>query len=435
MVEIPASLAAPAGADRARLVVPRLPGRAHLRTLPNGLTVCLLESRQAPLVTTALWYRAGTRDEPPGQGGIAHFLEHMMFKGSAAYGPGEVDRRTQALGGSNNAFTSHDATAYHFSFAADRWHEALLIEADRMRGLRLDPAEVTSERQVIVEEIGMYRDDPWDALELEVLGRLFGGHPYGLPVLGTPEELQGIGAVELGAFHAGYYRPDNAVLVVGGDVDERAFAAVEEAFAAIPAGSAARREQIRAVPPPGCVRLERRQGEVARLLLAFLAPPAPHPDHPALRLLVAALAGGRAARLHRRLVDERQLCLAVSTDLHDTQAPGALLVGLELLPGVEPQIAEQALLAELEEVRRGPLPEEELERARQILVADWVFGHERVHQQALTAGFALALFDLGHPVRQLERMAACDAARVREVAARYLDPARGAVLGWSLQEE
>ncbi len=434
MAETPSSLAAPVGAAPVPLQVPRLPGIPHVRTLGNGLTVCVLESRQAPLVTTALWYRVGTRDEAPGHGGVAHFLEHMMFKGSAAYGPGEVDRRTQALGGSNNAFTSHDATAYHFSFAADRWHEALRIEADRMRGLRLDPPEVASERQVIVEEIAMYRDDPWDALELEVLARLFGGHPYGLPVLGTPEELRTVGADELRAFHAAYYRPDNAVLVVGGDVDESVFADVERELGAIPAGGAARREQPRSTPPVGCVRLERRQGEVPRLLLAFPAPPAPHPDHPALRLLVAALAGGRAARLHRRLVDERELCLAVTTDLHDTQAPGALLVGLELLPGIEPRLAEEALLAELDEVRAAPLPQEEIERARQILFADWVFGHERVHQQALTAGFALALFDLGHPRRQLERVAACDAARVREVAARYLDPARGAVLGWSLQE-
>ena len=108
-----------------------LPGNIHLERLDNGLTVCLLTNRQAPVVTSALFYRAGTRDEPAGHGGVAHFLEHMMFKGSAHYGPGEIDRRTQALGGSNNAFTSHDLTAYYFNFAADRWAEALAIEVDR----------------------------------------------------------------------------------------------------------------------------------------------------------------------------------------------------------------------------------------------------------------------------------------------------------------
>ena len=126
-----------------------LPGCRRLSRLGNGLTVCLLENRQAPVVTTALAYRAGTRDETPGHGGTAHFLEHMMFKGSARFGPGEIDRRTQALGGSNNAFTSHDSTTYYFSFAADRWTEALAIEADRMASLTLDPRQVASERQVI----------------------------------------------------------------------------------------------------------------------------------------------------------------------------------------------------------------------------------------------------------------------------------------------
>src|SRR5207244_7983610 len=122
---------------------------------------------QAPLVASVLYYRVGTRDEPAGRGGVAHFLEHMMFKGSARFGPGEIDRRTQALGGINNAFTSHDSTAYYFNFAADRWTEALTIEADRMAGLTLNPDEVASERQVILEEIAMYASEPWDALELE----------------------------------------------------------------------------------------------------------------------------------------------------------------------------------------------------------------------------------------------------------------------------
>jgi zinc protease len=172
--------AAPAPATPAIAALPGgscIPGRRQLARLGNGLTVCVLENRQAPVVTTAISYRAGTRDEPPGHGGVAHFLEHMMFKGAARFGPGEIDRRTQALGGSNNAFTSHDATTYYFSFAADRWTEALAIEADRMGGLSLDPKQVASERRVIREEIAMYDSEPWDALEVAVQARLFRGHP------------------------------------------------------------------------------------------------------------------------------------------------------------------------------------------------------------------------------------------------------------------
>jgi hypothetical protein len=160
-----------------------LPGEIERARLDNGLEVCLLRNAQAPIVSTALLYRVGARDEREGETGIAHFLEHMMFKGSERYAAGEVDRRTQDLGGNNNAFTSHDVTAYWFSFAADRWHEALAIESDRLRGLRLETSQVDAERQVILEEIAMYRDDPWDALEMEVLAMLFGEHAYGRQVL------------------------------------------------------------------------------------------------------------------------------------------------------------------------------------------------------------------------------------------------------------
>ena len=143
-------------------------GDVEVHQLDNGLTVALVYSDQAPIVSTVVWYRIGTAGEGKHEGGIAHFLEHMMFKGSRSYGPGEVDRTTQALGGVNNAFTSHDSTAYYFQFAADCWTTALEIEADRMVELRLDPDEVDHERQVVLEEIAMYESDPWDALERRV---------------------------------------------------------------------------------------------------------------------------------------------------------------------------------------------------------------------------------------------------------------------------
>jgi zinc protease len=416
--------------------VPAIPGVRRLERLANGLTVCLVANRQAPIVTTALWYRAGTRDEPPGHGGVAHFLEHMMFKGTARHGPGEIDRLTQALGGSNNAFTSHDATAYWFNFARDRWREALAIEADRMAGLALDPGEVASERQVILEEIAMYDAEPWDALGMAVEAALYPGHPYGRPVLGTREELAATGAEELAAFHRRRYRPDNAVLVVAGDLDDGALRAVEEAF-----GGLAGLEPLAPRPAPPepapldrLVRVERRRGEVPRLLLALRGPAGGHPDHAAVRLLVTVLGSGRSCRLNRVFVDEGQLCVWAAADLAETVGSGPLSVSLELLPGVDPDEVEQLLLAELEALAGGaqPVSGDELERARRVLVADWVFAHERVHQQAVTAGFDVALFDPDHHQRELDRVLALDRDRLAEAAARYLTPERGGVLGRSL---
>jgi zinc protease len=191
-----------------------------------------------------------------------------------------------------------------------------------------------------------------------------------------------------------------------------------------------------AVPPPASptflVRIERRKGEVARILLTLPAPPGSHPDHPALKLLVTVLAGGRASRLHRALVDEGQICAWVSADLTESLDASQITVAAEVVPGVEPARVEAEILRLLEETVSSPPGAEELERARQIATADWVFGHERVHQQALSAGLALAVFDLGHLDRHLRLLLETGVERVHEIASRYLRPERGGVLGWSL---
>jgi zinc protease len=419
-LEAPASLAS-------------LPGRIHVERLDNGLTVALVENRQAPLVTSALFYRAGTRDEPAGHGGVAHFLEHMMFKGSARYGPGEIDRRTQALGGVNNAFTSHDVTAYYFNFASDRWAEALAIEADRMGTLTLDPEEVGSERQVILEEIAMYDSEPWDALEMEVQKRLFAPHAYGRAVLGTREELLATDETVLRGFHSRFYRPDNAILVVAGDVGDEALKEVDRAMGGLPAGAERRRGfSPPSVLPSSLTRIERRKGEVARMLLALPAPPGSDPEHPVLRLAVALLGGGRTSRLHRELVDEEQICVWVSADASESMDASQVSIAAEVVPGVEPARVEARVLEHLAGLLADPPSPEELERAKQIVTADWVFGHEKVHQQALSVGLALTLFDLDHLDRHFQGMLAAGTAEVLDVASRYLRPENGGVLGWSL---
>jgi zinc protease len=428
--------AAPAPAAAAAVALPGgscLPGRRQLARLANGLTVGVLENHQAPVVTTALCYRTGTRDEPSGHGGLAHFLEHMMFKGSARFGPGEIDRRTQALGGANNAFTSHDSTTYYFDFAADRWTEALAIEADRIAGLTLDPGHVASERQVILEEIAMYDSDPWDSLEVAVQKRLFRGHPYGRPVLGTRGELRATGREHLASFQRRFYRLDNAVLVVAGEVAaEAAFATVERFLGGLPGGAERRAGPSPVTWPRGMARLRRHKGEVPRLLLALPAPPGDHPDHAVARLLVALLGSGRASRLYQALVDEGQLCSWVHTELTENVEAGHLTIAAEVVPGVEPARVERELLGLLAALVRTPPAAEEVERARQVALADWVLHHERVEQQALSLAVALALFDAEHLDRQMGRLLAVTPETLHAAAARYLRPETGSVLGWSL---
>jgi zinc protease len=407
-----------------------IPGELERARLDNGLEIVLLANPQAPIVSTALLYRVGARDEPPGASGVAHFLEHMMFKGSERFAPGEVDRRTQELGGTNNAFTSHDVTAYWFSFAADRWRAALEIEADRMRGLRLDEREVDAERNVILEEIAMYRDDPWDALEMEVVAALFRDHPHGRPVLGLEADLERETRTELGELHGRFYRPDNAVLVIAGDFGrDEALAAAAEAFGALAPGAAPRPAVPAQRAADGELRVERRQGEVPRLLFALPAPPTDRPDHAELRLLATLLADGRTSRLQHELVEHGQLCLGVSASVSESEVASFFTVAADLLPTAELAEVESRTRAELARLAAAPIAEEELERAKQIFLADWVLGHERIHQQAVAAGIAAAQFDLEQPQRLLARVTEADPAALQAAAARWLDPARGGVVG------
>jgi zinc protease len=402
--------------------------------LSNGLEVCLVERRQAPVVATALCYRAGALDEPPGQEGVAHFLEHMMFRGSHQFAEGEVDRLTQALGGSNNADTSHDCTTYFFSFARDRWTTALEIEADRMAGLLFEPAVIETERAIILEEVKMNQDDPWDALDEEVMAALYGDHPYGRPILGNPRSLITMDRSALREFQTKRYRPDNAVLAIAGDVGPEAFDEAARFFEEIPRAEHASSRSLGQVAAIGNRRVERRQGGVARLLCAVRGPAFRDREYPVMRLLAAMLGAGRASRLNRSLVEEARFCAVVSVEMTETLGAGALLVAAEVIPGVHHETVEQLLMEELDRASKGGFEEDELARAKSVLIADWVLGHEPALELALTIATAGALMDVGLPARHLEQIRSCSMAEVKEVAAQYLNPALPKVVGWSLPE-
>jgi zinc protease len=340
---------------------------------------------------------------------------------------------TQRLGGNNNAFTGHDSTAFYFQFASDCWEQALDVESDRMRGLLLDPSEVDHERRVILEELAMYESDPWDALERRVQALLYGDHPYGRAVLGTPAELRATGGEELRAFQRDYYCPANAVLVVAGDIGEEALDAAERRFGDLPSVPVPRRTP--GAPPPrgGRRRLVRRHGELPRLIWSVTAPSWGDPRHAALRLLTQLLTEGKSSVLHRALVEEGQLCSWVAADLAATLEPGAWSVAAELLPGVEAERVEIELFRVLASVLGGALDAAGLERAKRTYEADWIFGHERIHQRALTLASALAHFDADFPERYLSAVLATDRERLLEVGREVLRFDSG-VLGWSLPE-
>ncbi len=420
---------------------------AGAQALDSGLTVVLLPRADAESIATVMCYRVGSRDEKSNEAGLAHFLEHMMFKGSAHYPPGAIDSVTQGLGGTNNAFTSHDVSAYHFQFERSSWEEALRIEADRMRGLSLLPEEVESERDVILEEIRMVEDDPWDALEQAVARRVFGCHPYGRPVLGTRQSLRGLDGAALGSFHRRHYRPERAVLVAAGGLPPDAMDRVAGVLDAGALGNG--HPEAGGVSSPSASRLhveapvfaaaparrvELRRGETARLLVAHPAPAADDPLYVHVRLALTVLASGRASRIQRDLVELNPLALWACGASSGHRLGGMSTLTAEAAVGVEPARLEDEVCARIDGLAANPPSVEELERAKRALFADWVFMHERVAERAISTALEHALFFPGFSRDSYELLARATAADVSEACAVWLAPATR-IVGWSLPSD
>lgn len=424
---------------------PALPGKRTLDTLSTGMRVALLDTPQAEVVGMALWIRAGARDDPSGHGGTAHFLEHLLFRGSHRFGPGEHDRRIQALGGNTHAVTGHDATVFSTAIAATHWREVLELEAERMARPRLDSEAVDRERQVIVAELALDDEDPWDALRREVDAMLYGPHPYGRPILGTREELEAIGVEELRAFYRQRYRPDHTVLAMSGRLPEReqVLAAVEELFEnGASTGRPPVSSPVSSPEPPTPARsgwsrvTQTASGRTARLLLALPAPVPDHPDHVALHLLSFLLGRGRGSRLVGALVEgDDPLCSAVGVSLSTAVDPGAFTVAAEALPGATPAHIERTVLAALADLTRNPPTAEETRRAREMALARWTLDHQRIAEQAMALGREATLHSPGWLQQRLEAMARVTPEELQEAAARHrtadLETGRG-VIGWSL---
>src|SRR6266576_5750143 len=226
------------------LVIPSTFNTDEVRrtVLDNGLVVLTTEVHTTPIVTTMIWYRVGSRNEELGQTGKSHFLEHMLFKGTERFKKGQIDLITHRNGGGNNAFTSHDFTAYYFSFASDRWEIALEIEADRMVNCIFEPDEFEAEKKVIIEELKTGLDSPWGLLHQEEEAAAFKVHPYRNPIVGWLQDVERATAKEQQAYYRRYYHPNNAILVLAGDFEtNEVLTKVERAFGSLPAGAS---------PPP-----------------------------------------------------------------------------------------------------------------------------------------------------------------------------------------
>jgi zinc protease len=410
----------------------------HELQLDNGFRALLLERRGLPVVASMVWYRVGSRDEHTAETGLSHFLEHMMFKGTDRFAKGEIDLLTSKMGGSNNAFTDTDVTAYHFSLAADRWHTALEIEANRMRQCRLDSAEFEAEKRVVLEELAMGEDHPWNGLAHAMGSLVYQVHPYHHPVIGWKGDLEQLRPERMRAYYDRHYGPNRAFLVAVGDFDAVATASrVRELFGDLPA-SAAEREAVLAEPPQAGERraVIRFPGNLTRMAFAVRSCRVAEDDDFSLDVLATIAGNGRTSRLFQRLVEREQLATAVMTHNETRLDPGLFWIGVELRPGASADRAEALVRQELARLAETGPTAAELMRAKVQLRAAFQFEEETVLDLATKLGQFEAMAPQGFRLAEtvLERYATVDRRRVQEALQRYFGRDSWNVV-WSLPLE
>lgn len=369
-------------------------------TLDNGLQVVVIENHRAPAVTHMIWYKVGAADEPPRKSGIAHFLEHLMFKGTETRAPGEFSDLVARNGGRENAFTSQDYTGYFQTIAADRLALMMELEADRMTGLVLTDDIIQPERLVVIEERRSRTDSsPRALLSEQVTAATYSNHPYRLPIIGWEHEIRALTLKDLTEFYQAWYAPNNAVLVVSGDVTpDQVRELAETHYGPIPAKEIAPR--VRPAEPPHHAAREvvLRDARVDQpgWSRRWLAPSyvAGDKEHAyALEVLAEVIGGGSSSRLYTSLVIDQTLAVAAgawySPDQLDLTTFGTWF---SPRPGVDVGELADALEAQIERFLEDGATEEEVERAKQRLVDSAVFardslgGPARIFGAALTSG-------------------------------------------------
>ncbi len=403
-------------------------------TLDNGLDVVVVPDHRVPVVTHMVWYRNGSADDPIGQSGIAHFLEHLMFKGTETHPAGEFSKVVSALGGQENAFTSFDYTAYFQRVAREHLGTMMTFEADRMSGLVLDEAVVAPERDVVLEERRMrVETDPAAQLSEAMASSLFVHHPYGIPIIGWMHEIEGLNRQHALDYYRRFYTPENAILVVAGDVSDGEVRRLADAtYGRIaPQGERPARLRPREPEPRAARHIEVADSKVEqptlqRLYLAPSARTAQARECYALELLAEMLGGGPTSYFYRKLVMERGVAVNagawyMGSAIDDTR------FSIYAVPaqGVTLDALEEAVDATLKALPDEALDADAIERAKTRLVAETIYSTDSQSSLARIYGSALAIGETLDDVRrwpsEIEAVLKTDLAAVAE---RFLVPRR-----------
>ena len=449
-------IAAPVAAALALIIIPSLALRPALAqttvtsdppasfTLANGLQVVVIPDHRTPVVTQMIWYKVGSADETPGKSGLAHFLEHLMFKGTAKHPAGEFSQTVLRIGGNENAFTSVDYTGYFQRVPREQLPKMMEFEADRMTGLILKDENVLPERDVVLEEYNMrVANNPEARLIEQIMAALYLNHPYGRPVIGWHQEIEKLDREDALAFYRRFYAPNNAILVIAGDVDAKDVRPMaEQTFGQVAPQPAIPARRIRPQEPepvaPRTVTLADARVEQPSLKRYYLVPSATTAaagEGPALDVLAQLMGNGSNSYLYRALVVDKPLAVSAGAGYQGTSLDATQFsISASPKPGVEFSQIEQVIDRVIAEVCQNPVRSEDLERVKTQLIAEAIYAQDnqatlaRWYGGALTTGLSI------EDIRSWpDRIRAVTAEQVRAAALKWLDKKRS-VTGYLIKD-
>jgi zinc protease len=413
-------------------------------TLGNGLQVVVIPDHRTPVVTQMIWYKVGSADETPGKSGLAHFLEHLMFKGTSKHPAGEFSQTVLRVGGNENAFTSTDYTGYFQRVPRDQLGKMMEFEADRMTGLILKDENVLPERDVVLEEFNMrVANNPEARLIEQIMAALYLNHPYGRPVIGWHQEIEKLDRQDALAFYRRFYAPNNATLVIAGDVeasDVRPMA--ERTFGQVAAQPAIPAKRLRPQEPtpaaPRTVTLSDPRVEQTDLRRYYLVPSATTSapgESPALDVLAQLMGGGSNSYLYRALVVDQPLAVSAGAGYQGTSLDATqFMISASPKPGVGFAQIEQAIDAVIADVGQNTARPEDLERVKTQLIAEAIYAQDN---QATLARWYGAALTTGLSIDEIrswpDRIRAVTAEQVRDAAQKWLDKDRS-VTGYLIKD-
>jgi zinc protease len=415
--------------------VPNRPPKLNytMSTLPNGMNVVLLEDHSTPIVHAEIWYHVGSKNEKPGRTGFAHLFEHMMFKGSKNVEPEGHPSWISSVGGQSNAYTNEDVTVFWQTFPAQYLPLVLWLEADRLASLRIDESVFKTEREVVKEERRMrVENQPFGRLNEIVYDQAFKVHPYRHPTIGSMKDLEAASIEDVREFFRTYYVPNNATLVIVGDFDSKeAMGLVQQYFNRIPKS---------AKPVPRDIPEEPAQKKEERIRVDEPVPlPAVvvahhitfdgHPDSYPLHIASKVLSDGQSARIYRKLVYEKQLALAAFGVGNIIEDPNLFFAVAIVRDAQTTEDATNALIAELDRLRKEPISAAELQQAKNQFARDYIFSRESNKDKATTLGHAAVLHDdIKTADGEFDIFMNITAADVQRVAQKYFTPENRLVL-------